>query len=218
MADPASRSGTTYGTAAILQHLDALHAAHDPALAAAYEAPERESMPSIQLGPSEGRLLELLASLTGARRAVEIGTLAGYSAIRLARGMGSDGRLWTIEHEPRHAEIARARIAEAGLDDRVEVVVGDGLEALGDLEARGPFDLVFLDADKGRYDQYGRWAYEHLAPRGLLIADNVYLFGRLLADDDPEAEAMRRFHREAAERLDTVCVPTPDGLLLGRNG
>lgn len=217
MADPASRSGSTYGSAAILRHLDALHAPHDAALAAAYEAPEREGMPSIQLGPSEGRLLELLVALAGARRAVEIGTLAGYSAIRIARGMGPEGRLWTIEHEPRHAEIARAGLEAAGLADRVEIVVDDGMTALGPIERHGPFDVVFLDADKGRYDQYGRWAYANLAPGGLLLADNAYFFGRLLDESDPEADAMRRFHREAAERLDTVCIPTPDGLLLGRN-
>lgn len=215
MADPDSRAGARYGTPEILRYLDDLHAAHDAPLAAAFEAPRREGMPEIQVGPSEGRLLELLARLAGAQRAVEIGTLAGYSAIRLARGLGSTGRLWTLENDPRHAAIARARIAEAGLGDRVEIVEGDAAERLNDVAAHGPFDLVLLDADKGRYDLYGRWAAANLREGGLLIADNAYYFGRLLDPQDPAAIAVRRFHDEARTRFATVCVPTPDGLLLG---
>ena len=111
--------------------------------------------------------------------------------------------------------MAEAAIAQAGLAERVEICIGDAVEVLKSLEDEGPFGLVFLDADKGRYDEYGRWAYANLGPGGMLLADNAYFFGRLLDSDDAEAEAMRRFHREAAEALDTVCVPTPDGLLLG---
>jgi caffeoyl-CoA O-methyltransferase len=215
MADPSSRQGHRYATPEILRYVDALHASHDGALASAFEAPEREGMPAIQVGASEGRLLELLARLAGARRAVEVGTLAGYSAIRLARGLGPEGRLWTLENDPRHAAVARARIAEAGLGDRVEIVEGDAAVRLGDVVQHGPFDLVFLDADKGRYDLYGRWAAANVRPGGLLLADNSYFFGRLLEPDDGDAAAMRRFHEEAAASFETACVPTPDGLLLG---
>lgn len=215
MADPSSRQGKRYATPEILRYVDALHASHDGALAAAFQAPEREEMPAIQVGASEGRLLELLARLAGARRAVEVGTLAGYSAIRLARGLGPEGRLWTLENDPRHAAVARARIADAGLGDRVEIVEGDAAVRLGDIAENGPFDLVFLDADKGRYDLYGRWAAANVRPGGLLLADNSYFFGRLLDSDDPDAAAMRRFHEEAAASFETACVPTPDGLLLG---
>ena len=123
------------------------------------------------------------------------------------------------ERAARHAElvaaVARARIAGAGLGDRVEIVEGDAAVTLSGVAAHGPFDLVFLDADKGRYDLYGRWAAANLRPGGLLIADNAYFFGRLLEPDDADAGAMRRFHEEAAARFETVCVPTPDGLLLG---
>lgn len=215
MADPRSREGLRYGSPEILRYLASLHAPHDDALAAAFEAPEREGMPAIQLGPAEGRLLELLARLAGARRAVEIGTLAGYSAIRLARGLAPDGRLWTLERDPRHAAVARARIARAGLADRVEIVEGDAVDRLSDVAAHGPFDLVFLDADKERYDVYGRWAAASLRAGGVLLADNAYFFGRLLDPDDPGAAAMRRFHEEARASFDTVCAPTPDGLLFG---
>lgn len=215
MADPSSRAGARYATPEILQYLDTLHASHDASLAAAFDAPSQEGMPAIQVGPSEGRFLELLARLVRARRAVEIGTLAGYSAIRIARGLGPAGRLWTLEREPRHAAVARDRIRRAGLSERVEIVEGDAVERLRDLEAQGPFDLVFLDADKGSYDVYGRWAAANLRPGGLLLADNIYYFGRLLDSEDPAAEAMRRFHEEARASFETVCVPTPDGLLLG---
>jgi len=215
MADPSSRRGHRYATPEILRYVDALHASHDGALAAAFEAPEREGMPAIQVGASEGRLLELLARLAGARRAVEVGTLAGYSAIRLARGLGPEGRLWTFENDLRHAAVARARIAAAGLGDRVEIVEGDAAARLSDVVQHGPFDLVFLDADKGRYDLYGRWAAANVRPGGLLLADNSYFFGRLLEPDDSDAAAMRRFHEEAAASFETACVPTPDGLLLG---
>lgn len=214
MADPSSRDGLRYDPPEVRAFVDSVHAAHDAPLASAFGAPEREGMPAIQLSPAEGRTLELLASMIGARRAVEIGALAGYSAIRLARGLSSEGRLWTIENEPRHAAVARRSIEAAGLADRVEIVEGDALERLPDLEQHGPFDLVFLDADKGRYDRYGRWAAANLRPGGLLVADNAYFFGDLTADT-PDAEAMRRFHREAAERFHTACVPTPDGLLVG---
>lgn len=215
MADPESRAGTSYETNEIRAFVHGLHGPHDAPLAAAFAAPEREGMPAIQVGPAEGALLTVVAALVSARRCVEIGTLAGYSALRIARGMAEGGRLWTIENEPRHARVARERIAAAGLGDRVEIVEGDAVDRLGALEPHGPFDLVFLDADKGRYDVYGRWAIAQLRPGGVLLADNAYFFGRLLDPSEPDAEAMRRFHREASEALLTACIPTPDGLLLG---
>ncbi len=215
MADEQSRTGLRYGTPEVLRFVDELHAAHDPALAAAFDAPKHERMPAIQVGPAEGKLLRLFASLARAERAVEIGTLAGYSAIHLARGMVRGGRLWTIENEPRHVAIARARIAAAGLDTIVEVMEGDAALVLPSLEVHAPFDLVFLDADKGRYDLYARWAIANLRAGGMLLADNAYFFGNLLREDDAEAQAMRRFHRESAAALFTVCIPTPDGLLVG---
>lgn len=214
MADADSRTGVRYATPEVTRFVDDLHAKHDAALAAAFRAPDDHGFPAIQLAPAEGRLVEMLAFMIQARRVVEIGTLTGYSAIRLARGLAPGGLLWTIERDPAHAAVARARIAAAGFGDRVEVLEGDAMAELPALAALGPFDLVFLDADKGRYDRYGQWAHQHLRPGGVLLADNAYFFGRLL-EDDPEADAMRRFHREAAERFRTVCVPTPDGLLLG---
>jgi predicted O-methyltransferase YrrM len=217
MADADSRTGHRYATPEILAFVERLHAAHDEALRLAFEAPERHAMPAIQVGASEGKLLELLVALAGARRVVEVGTLAGYSTLRLARALPPEpsSRVYTIELDPRHADVARASVAAAGLEDRVDVRVGRGADVLPELEPHGPFDVVFLDADKESYDVYGRWAAAHLRPGGLLLADNVYLFGDLLADT-PRAAAMRRFHEEATVAFDTVVIPTPDGLLLGR--
>ncbi|HLU68556.1 MAG TPA: O-methyltransferase [Kofleriaceae bacterium] len=214
MADKDSRAGSRYADEAILAYVHRVHAAHDPGLDAAFTSPDRDQMPAIQVGPSEGRLLELVLRLVGARRVVEVGTLAGYSAIRMARALPEEGRLWTIEVSPAHAEVARRNIAAAGLDARVEVLVGEASAVLPTLEQHGPFDAVFIDADKESYDSYGRWAARHLRQGGLLLGDNAYLFGRLV-DDTPTAAAMRRFHEEAARAFDSVCIPTPDGLLLG---
>ena len=214
MADTGSRSGGRYATAAILDYANRTHVAHDSALTAAFAAPERDGLPAIQLSPSEAKTVATLARLVGARTAVEIGTLAGYSGIHIARALVPGGRLWSIESTPEHAAVARRNFERAGVADRVEVVEGQALEVLGQLEPHGPFDLVFVDADKSNYDRFGRWAATNLRPGGLLLVDNSYLFGRLL-NDDPSAAAVRRLHEESRLHFDTVCLPTPDGLLVG---
>lgn len=214
MADRDSRSGDRYGDAAIFDYTNQVHAGHDAALDAAFSAPDAAGMPAIQVGMSEGRLLELLARLVGARAVVEIGTLAGYSALRMARALPADGRLWTIESEPSHAEVARKVIDDAGLGDRVEVVVGEALSRLPELAEKGPFDLVFIDADKDNYEHYGAWALDNLQSGGLIVADNAFLFGKLMADDE-RARGMRRFHELVAARCASVCVPSPDGMVIG---
>ncbi len=214
MADPDSRAGGSYLSADILGFLADIHAPHDAALDAAFHAAERDGLPPIQVGPSEGKALQLLLRLVGAQRVVEIGTLAGYSAIWIARALPPDGHLWTLENEPHHAEVARRNLAAAGLMDRVTVIVGDALDSLRGLESQAPLCAVFVDADKGRYDRYGAWAARHLRPGGLLIGDNAFFFGRLL-EDTAAAAAMRRFHEQSAEDFDGVCLPTPDGLYVG---
>ena len=214
MAEPATRSGSRHDDLRILDWVASVHAAHDAGLAGAFTAPEQTGIPAIQVAPSEGRFLELLMRLVRAERVVEVGTLAGYSAIRLAQGMVSGGRLWTIEFDPGHAEIARQRIAAAELSVEVEVLVGAGVDVLPTLEAHGPFDAVFVDADKIPHAHYGRWAAQHLREGGLLIGDNAHLFGQLL-DDSERGAAMRCFHEEAAATFESVCLPTPEGLLIG---
>lgn len=213
MADKDSRSGARYDDEAIRAFTAQTHAPHDAALAAAFDAPDREGVPAIQVGPDEGRTLEILLRAIGARKVVEIGTLVGYSALWMARALPEDGRLITLEKDPRHAEFARRHFEAAGIQDRVEVRVGAAQSHLESLAAEGPFCAVFLDADKGGYADYGRWAANNLRSGGLLIGDNAYLFGRLL-DSSEEAAAMRAFHEEAAQHFYSVCLPTPDGLVV----
>lgn len=214
MADQHSRAGERYASAQILDYAARTHHPEERALSRAFEAPARHGMPEIQLGPAEGRLLELLLRLAGARKVVEIGTLAGYSALWMARALPEGGRLWTIEADPRHAGVAAEVIGEAGMGDRITLLKGDAAELLPKLSDSGPFCAVFIDADKARYDLYGRWATENLREGGLLIGDNAYLFGRLLEESD-DARAMRSFHEEMAQSYRSVCIPTPDGLAVG---
>jgi caffeoyl-CoA O-methyltransferase len=214
MADPQSRSGIRYLSPEIVEYLRQVHAPHDAALEAAYAAPERLGLPPIQVGPQEARLLGLLLRLVGARKVLEIGTLAGYSAIWMARALPEDGHLWTLELSSVHARVARENIASAGLSSKVSVVEGRALDWLPKLADKGPFDAVFLDADKGNYDAYGRWAASNVRPGGLLLADNAHFFGRLVEVGE-EAAAVRRMHEEARQNFDTVCIGTGDGLLMG---
>ena len=212
MADSSSRDGARYTSTEITDYVHRVHAAHDAGLARAFATPG--DMPAIQLGQSEGRLLHLLMKLVGARKVVEVGTLAGYSAIQIASALPAGGHLWTIEFDPKHAEVATANLAAAGLADRVSVEVGAGVDVLPRLERHGPFDAMFIDADKQSYARYGAWGLAHVKKGGLILGDNAYFFGRLLEDSDG-ARAMRGFHEQIAASCDSVCIPTPDGLVLG---
>lgn len=212
MADNDSRAGARYATPEILKFTHEVHAPHDAALARAFAVPE--GIPAIQVGPSEGRLLYLLMKLAGAKKIVEVGTLVGYSAIQMARALPADGHLWSVEYEQKHADVARRNIAAAGLGDRVTVQVGAGRDVLPTLEKHGPFDAVFIDADKINYDHYGRWAVQHVRKGGLILGDNAFLFGELMEDSD-RGRAMRSFHEQIAAACDSVCAPTPDGLVIG---
>ena len=214
MADQGSRAGERYATPQILDYAALTHHPSDRGLERAFQAPARHGMPEIQLGPAEGRLLELLLRLINATKVVEIGTLAGYSALWMARALPPGSHLWTIESDPKHAGVAAEVVGEAGFGDRVTIIRDEAADVLPRLRDSGPFCAVFLDADKGRYDLYGRWATANLRPGGLLIGDNAYLFGRLLEDSE-EARAMRRFHEEMSSSYRSVCLPTPDGLAVG---
>jgi caffeoyl-CoA O-methyltransferase len=212
MADDDSRAGKGYATREVLEFVTQTHAPHDAGLARAFAVPE--GIPAIQVGPNDGRMLYLLLKLVGAKRVVEVGTLVGYSAIHMARALPADGHLWSIEYEARHAEVARENLAAAGVADRVSVLVGAGKDVLPTLVEHGPFDAVFIDADKVSYDFYGAWAIANLRRGGLVLGDNAYLFGELM-DDSDRGRAMRAFHQQVAASCDSVCAPTPDGLVIG---
>ncbi len=196
----------------------------DDALEAALEATRVAGMPEIQISALQGRLLQILASSMGARRILEVGTLAGYSTIWMARALAPGGRLVTLELNPKHAEVARSNLARAGLADRVEVRVGPALETLAAMVGGGeaPFDLAFIDADKEPYAEYFDYAVRLARPGALIIADNVVRGGSVaLGEDvgDSRADGMRRFNealardsRVIATEIQVVGVKGHDGL------
>jgi predicted O-methyltransferase YrrM len=181
-------------------------------------------LPPINVAPNQGRLIHLLALIRGARNILEIGTLGGYSTVWLARALPLDGHLVTLEFDARHAEVARANLARAGLGDLVEVRVGPALETLPRLaeEGRGPFDLVFIDADKPSTPDYVEWAVK-LSRRGtVIIVDNVVRNGGVI-DSAGDAnsvgvqralEVMARDSRLSATAIQTVGVKGYDGLAI----
>jgi predicted O-methyltransferase YrrM len=205
--------------AAIDGYIEELFAPADEALEEALRAAASAGLPHIQVTPSQGKLLYVLARLCGARRILEIGTLGGYSAIWLARALAPGGRLMTLELSEEHAAVARSNVARAGLADCVEVVVGPALESLPAIEARGegPFDMVFIDADKPGYVEYLRWAVRLTRPGGLIVADNVVRGGRVLAPEpgDAAAQGAAAFNAALAAEpgLDAVVLQ-----LVGRKG
>jgi predicted O-methyltransferase YrrM len=171
----------------------------DNALDAALAASQQAGLPRINVAPNQGKLLMLLARAIGARRILEVGTLGGYSTIWLARGLPPDGRLITLEANPDHAEVARANIDRAGLGGQVEILVGRAQETLPRLTAEGPFDLIFIDADKLSTPGYFQWAVKLSRLGSLIIVDNLVREGAVLdADGDASVQGMRHFLKLAA--------------------
>ncbi|MER5983062.1 O-methyltransferase [Streptomyces sp. NPDC001787] len=209
---------------AVDNYFNGLLVGPDEALDAAVEASGAAGLPEIQVAPNQGKLLHMMARLQGARTILEIGTLGGYSTIWLARALPEGGRLVTLEADPAYAEVARANIARAGLADVVEVRVGPALETLPVLAAEGygPFDVVFIDADKPSNPDYLAWSVELTRPGSLIIADNVVRDGEVVDADsaDPKVQGVRRFTELvaadptlSATALQTVGDKGYDGLM-----
>jgi len=197
----------------------------DEALRGAVEAAETAGLPAIQVSPPQGKLLALLVRLVGARMILEFGTLGGYSAILMARALPEDGKLISLEANSDYAEVARRSIEAAGVGEKVEVRVGPALEALPALEEEGagPFDLVFIDADKVNTPNYFAWALDHTRSGSLIVADNVVRDGTLADahDADEATQAQRHLHemlkdepRVDATTIQTVGVKGYDGFLV----
>jgi predicted O-methyltransferase YrrM len=182
----------------------------DPALSAALESSDAAGLPQIAVSAQQGKFLSLLVGAIQARRVLEIGTLGGFSTIWLARGAGPQGRVVTLEYEPKHAEVARANLQRAGVGDRVEVVVGAALDTLPTVT--GPFDLVFIDADKENYVAYLDWAVKLSRPGSVIVVDNVIRDGKILVQDsdDPRIRATRQTLQMMGEhpRLETAVIQT----------
>ena len=199
---------------AVDRYLTDLFVQPDPALEAALQASAAAGLPPIQVSPNQGKLLFLLAQVQAARNILEIGTLGGYSTVWLARALPGNGRLITLELDEKFAAVARANIARAGLADVVELRLGRALETLPQLaaEGRGPFDLIFIDADKATYPDYFKWALK-LSRRGsLIIADNIVRKGAVAdaASSDPNVQGVRRFNEllAAEPRVSATAIQT----------
>jgi predicted O-methyltransferase YrrM len=197
----------------------------DDALREAVERSDAAGVPSIQVDPTMGKLLHLLALMLRAERILEIGTLAGYSTIWLARALPEDGKLITLEYDPKHAAVAQENITAAGLRDLVDLRVGPALDELPRISeaGEGPFDLVFIDADKSNQDKYLAWALDLTREGSVIVGDNVVRAGRTLEQPDTaESRGISRFMdllaadpRIDATALQTVGSKDWDGFALG---
>lgn len=199
----------------------------DAALEAALEASEAAGLPPIQVTPLQGKMLHLFALMVGARRILEIGTLGGYSTIWMARALPPEGRLVTLEFSPKHAAVARENIRRAGVSDRVDLREGAALDTLPKLseEGVGPFDLVFIDADKENNVPYLEWSLRFAHPGTIIVTDNVVREGKVIDanSDSPMIQGTRRFFdavsvepRVSATAIQTVGGKTYDGFALLR--
>jgi predicted O-methyltransferase YrrM len=210
---------------AVDSYIADLFLAPDPALEAALTSSTAAGLPAISVSPTQGKLLHVLARVQGARRILEIGTLGGYSTIWLARALPADGRLISLEIDPRHADVAQTNLDRAGLSSAVEIRLGPALDTLPKLvrEGRGPFNLIFIDADKPGYADYLKWSLK-LARKGtLIIADNVVRKGAVAdpGSKDENVQGIRKFNEALAaeKRVTTTVIQTVgskgyDGLAL----
>lgn len=177
-----------------------------------------QGLPEIHITPEEGRFLQVLVSACQARRALEIGTLGGYSGIWIARSLAPGGKLITIEQNPHHAQVAQEHFARAGVLDKVEIRQGNALQILPTLVSENPFDFVFIDADKSGYRQYLDWAIEHTRLGGVIAAHNAFWYGKVIQGDiqDKDTVAVRQVTRYAATnpRLCSTIYPAGDGTLV----
>lgn len=177
-------------------------------------------IPEIQISPEQGAFMQVLLRGMGARRIIEVGTLAGYSSIIMARALPDDGKLVTIERDPLRAEFAREQARRAGLAEKIEVKVGAGADVLErELAGSGPYDFAFIDADKPSYVRYLELIYPMMRKGGIIAGDNALAWGRIAEKktDDPDVRGMQEFNRAMSEHpgLQAAIVPVGDGMCLG---
>lgn len=191
------------------QYICKLFAQNDEALDAVVASIEKNNIPQISISASQGKFLQVLVKLCRAKNILELGTLAGYSTIWMARGLPADGKLISLEYEPLHADVARENIKRAGLDNIVEIRVGNGLDLLPQLQQEQKvFDMIFIDADKQPYTEYFQWALKLSHSGTLIIADNVIREGKILdeASQDEAVTGVQRFNKFLAETKEVTAV------------
>ena len=195
-------------------YINGLFVPSDDALDAALKASSEAGLPNIQVAPNQGKLISILAQSIGARKILEVGTLGGYSTIWLARALPADGKLISLEIDPKHAEVARANVARAGLADKVDIRLGKAIDNLPKIvaEGLGPFDLVFIDADKPSNTEYFEWALKMTHKGSLIITDNVIRNGGVADPNstDDSVRGVRRFNARIApeKRVTTTEIQT----------
>jgi caffeoyl-CoA O-methyltransferase len=202
----------------LADYITELFAPQDAAATRALTESPQRGLPAISIKPEEGKFLQLLVRASGAKKAVEIGTLGGYSGIWIARGLLPGGKLVTLEKEPKHAAVARDHFEAAGVADRVEIRIGEAKESLKFLTAEGPFDFVFIDAEKTGYNDYYEWAITNVRTGGLVTAHNAFRSGTVADPNNHEADAevMRAFNAKLAadpRGLATI-YPAGDGTVV----
>jgi len=180
----------------------------DEALLAAERSLEEAGMPAISISPNQGKFLHMMALLCNAKRILEVGTLAGYSTIWMARALKDDGKLITLEYDPKHADVAQKNIDRAGLSTKVDIRVGKGLDLLPELKNEEPFDMIFIDADKPPYTEYFQWALKLSRPGTLIIADNVIRDGKVVdsSSNDEMVKGVQRFNEELSQTRDVTAT------------
>ncbi|MFO7918059.1 MAG: O-methyltransferase [Anaerolineae bacterium] len=185
--------------------LDYLHEGmeDDPVYEWILEETTRRGLPRIQITPLQGRFIHLLVGLTGAQNILEVGTLAGYSTMWMAKALPAGGRLITLEADERHAALAREAFARAGVNEKVEVLVGPALATMAQLSLEEPLDMVFVDADKPNNINYFKWAAARTRSGGLVLVDNVLMNGRVLADGASDyIQSIKAFNRYIFDNYD----------------
>ncbi|HOY06564.1 MAG TPA: O-methyltransferase [Saprospiraceae bacterium] len=211
--------------ASVDKYISDLLAEEDDALKAVDQSIYDQGIPQISVSPNQGKFLQIMATLCGARNMLEIGTLAGYSTIWMARALPEGGRMVTLEYDALHARVARENIERAGLAEKVEVRLGKAIDILPQLEQEGagPFDMIFIDADKPPYPEYYEWALKLSRPGTLIIADNVIREGQVLDPNSPDEkvqgvqrlnEILSRDSRVSATILQTVGIKEYDGMAI----
>jgi caffeoyl-CoA O-methyltransferase len=204
-------------TDAIETYVEKTFQPEDEILVSIRERAAKAGLPDIHIGRMDGLHLEVLTRAMNAKKVVEIGTLAGYSGTCMARGIPAGGTLFTFEFEPKHAEVALETFKKAGVADKVQIFVGPAISNLTKIEKEGPFDLVFIDADKPSYPAYLEWAIKNVRKGGAILADNTFAMGEIGSmgpNASQRVKNLNQYNASAAtdKRLRSTILPTSDGL------